>query len=232
MQGSSAKTPVVRRCTVSSNSFPAVQQYGLKGRTAQAGRRYRPVLASCACTTLLQPVSMRQSLLLLQQEQRRRCCAALGQRGERGEAPAPAGCSGIRGRRSPAPSVSRIPTSVPQQGPVQAAGSCHSSHTVDAGVRAMPDLPAGNCRDDASRLRGKHICRTCGGGLLGSRYLSWVHGELMIIVYVGLIPFSILTAYTRRTTSSRLWFQIHRAVNVSSPAKRMCLSLSSAKSGT
>ena len=59
--------------------------------------------------------------------------------------------------------------------------------------------------------------------LLGSRYLSWVHGELMIIVYVGLVPFSILTAYTRRTTSSRWWFQIHRAVNVSSPAKRMCL---------
>ena len=45
----------------------------------------------------------------------------------------------------------------------------------------------------------------------------------MIIVYVGLIPFSILTAYTRRTTSSRWWFQIHRAINVSSSAK--CLRL-------
>ena len=59
------------------------------------------------------------------------------------------------------------------------------------------------------------------GRAAGSRYLSWVHGELMLIVYVGLVPFSVLTAYSRRTMASRWWFQVHRAVNVSTTRRAL-----------
>ncbi|KAK9835983.1 hypothetical protein WJX81_003798 [Elliptochloris bilobata] len=40
-------------------------------------------------------------------------------------------------------------------------------------------------------------------------------GQMMIVAFVGLVPFALFTAYTRKglSATSRWWFQVHRAVN-------------------
>ena len=68
---------------------------------------------------------------------------------------------------------------------------------------------------------GRHLLQRGGSAAAHAasahrRYLTWLHGEIMLVVFVGLVPFGVFMAYARKSMLSRWWFQVHRAVQVCS----------------
>lgn len=79
---------------------------------------------------------------------------------------------------------------------------------------ACGGLHAGSAAAD---LNGRHLLQQASSAAERAArahrgYLTWLHGEMMIVAFVGLMPFGVWTAFARRSLNSRWWFQIHRAV--------------------
>ena len=77
-------------------------------------------------------------------------------------------------------------------------------------------LSTGAGQDAAGRhlLQQKGLSEAAAAARAHRGYMHWVHGQMMIVAFVGLVPLGVWMAYARRTLPSATWFQAHRAVQV------------------
>lgn len=85
-------------------------------------------------------------------------------------------------------------------------------------------LSTGAGQDAAGRhlLQQKGLSQAAAAARAHRGYMHWVHGQMMIVAFVGLVPLGVWMAYARRTLPSATWFQAHRAVQVRPSACRKC----------
>ena len=87
---------------------------------------------------------------------------------------------------------------------------------VETGSGCESLLSAGAGQDAAGRhlLQHKGLSQAAAAARAHRGYMQWVHGQMMIFAFVGLVPLGVWMAYARKTLPSAAWFHVHRIVQV------------------